>query len=147
MGITTEPTPTRRLFDVAEQIAEQLGAQRLELYRFERDAALIEASAGMAGYPTDPRVPLTWFPWSLGNIRSEEYVFIRNAGVLPTGPGSPLTLDDLGLVSALHVPVVDEIGRPVGAIAAYWCEECESWDTSLRESICSSAFAVLSQRN
>ena len=82
-----------------------------------------------------PSLPLWWFPWSLGNIRPDEYVFVRNAGPLPLEPRVGACVADLGMSSVLHMPVNVE-GRLVGAVCAYWAEERSSWSPVDRVEIC-----------
>lgn len=148
-NITTGLTRSRRAAEVAARIGVRLSAQRVEIYGFVDDHAELVARWGQANGAVmcaGSSVPLAWFPWSLGNIRPEEYMFIRNAGALALGPGDDRTIADLGMASVVHLPVVSAPAVAVGAICAYWSDERSSWDSSSREVLCSWAFDALSIR-
>lgn len=89
-------------------------------------------------------IPLEWFPWSIGNIRASEYVFVRNAGPLPRRPGSAQTLADVGMRSALHLPLAGDADL-VGAICVYWSDERPDWPSVEGDGVRSSGLAALSE--
>lgn len=130
--------------------AAAFGADRVELYAVDRlQVRLIELwtplAAGLDDRPRPRAVPLAWFPWSLGNIRPEEYLFVRNAAPLP-GPGDDgHTVGDLGMSSCVHVPVLRGAGT-VGSLCAYWASPRSSWDDRSREAACSWALEALARR-
>ncbi len=135
------------------RIGTRLGAQRVDVFAavdrrvarlHRRWIALGHGSAAFGTSPGDlaPTLPLWWFPWSLGNIRPEEYVFVRNAGPLPLEPGGGARIADLGMSSALHLPVTTG-GVLIGAVCAYWAEERSSWTSSDRSDVCGWAAASL----
>lgn len=154
-NITTGTTRPLGAEEIPARIGVHLGAQRVELYRVvdQRQAVLVRRWAAL-GSPDGPQqtrpIPLAWFPWSLGNIRPEEYMFIRNAGALSTCPAADdptldvtgVTIADLGMSSVVHVPVLGagpDPGTapvPVGAVCAYWVEERSSWPSASRELVC-----------
>lgn len=141
-NITSELARTRLVAEVSSRIGTRLDAQRVEIYRFVDGTAAHLVARWSPGVPPRstagaPRLPLVWFPWSLGNIRPEEYVFIRNAGALPVSPSDDRTIADLGMSSVVMMPVVNRPGNPVGAVCAYWSDERSSWDVSSREPVCS----------
>ena len=117
------------------RIGSALEAQRVELYRrgTEDAASVMELIGWWAalGHDSDPvgddqPIPATWFPWSLGNIRPASHVFVRNAAPLPFHPWSTVRLRDLGMGSALHLPLRHELTVD-GALCAYWADERENW--------------------
>lgn len=147
---TTALARSRRAAEVSARIGVRLDAQRVEVFRFVdgSSAELLArwAPAGGSAICAGLSVPLAWFPWSLGNIRPEEYMFVRNAGALHLGPDDHHTIADLGMASVLLVPVVSSPTVPVGAVCAYWSEERSSWDSSSRDVVCSWVLDALSTR-
>ena len=129
-----------RVLELLARIGSRLGCSRVELYAVvdEQHAAL--ASCWSPGARNDQRagstdpIDLQWFPWSLGNIKPNEYVFVRNAGTLPSRPGSDGIAPDLAMASALYLPIAAE-GRLRGAIAAYWPTERTEWAASDRDTL------------
>lgn len=148
MGNTTENLDRTRAVEIASRIGVRLSAQRVELYEFD-DSSHAELVARWVPGPvsiieaTTP-VPLTWFPWSLGNIRPEEYLFVRNAGALPLSAGDPRTISDLAMASVVHIPVMAISSLPIGSVCAYWSEEQSSWDCDARRAVCDWALDALS---
>lgn len=140
MGISESPA----------RIGGRLGAQRVEIFAFDESASatLVQAWSALGFKTVTPptRVPLAWFPWSLGNVRPREYLFVRNAGSLPYGPDTGMTMAELGMASVLHLPVSTSgaDGRVLGAACAYWSSEREDWSPDDRELVCSWAAEVLS---
>ena len=129
-----------RVLEVLARIGDRLGSSRVELYAVvdEQHAALASCwSPGdrsiQPAASTDP-IDLQWFPWSLGNIKPNEYVFVRNAGTLPSRPGSEGIAPDMAMASALYLPIAAE-GRLRGAIAAYWPTERTDWASSDRDTL------------
>ena len=129
-----------RVLEVLARIGDRLGSSRVELYAVvdEQHAVLAScwsprARSHQRGASTDP-IGLQWFPWSLGNIKPNEYVFVRNAGTLPSRPGSEGIAPDLEMASALYLPIVAE-GQHRGAIAAYWPTERKEWASSDRDTL------------
>lgn len=156
MGNTTEDlVRTRRVTEVASRIGGHLGAQRVEIYRCGPDEVTLVAAwspldasghhpstldgSPPGAVPVDgaTSLPTGWFPWSLGNLRPERYVLIRNAGALPAAPGGDLTIADLGMVSVVHLPVDLPPGEGAGSVCAYWSTERSSWEPASRDRVCS----------
>ncbi len=113
------------------RIAAAVGAQRAEIYARTDDAVRLtgwwaafghEVAPPGADRPVDP----DWFPWTLGNIRQARHVFVRNAGPLPLRPDHAHRIRDLGMGSALYLPVQDGIGC-IGALCVYWVLERDEW--------------------
>lgn len=115
-------------------------AQRIDLFRVEhhpgsnrRDVSQLAwwMTFGMpqpAALDPNRRLPLQWFPWSLGNIHSDHHVFVSNAGALPLEPSGRLRLRDLGVESALYLPLFYEAAQ-VGGLCAGWAVERSEWDS------------------
>jgi len=148
MGIsTTPPTHTERL----ARIGSRLEAQRVELFAIvdNRSASLVHhwAALGFAEFePSDVAsdVALEWFPWSLGNVRPAEYMFVRNAGSLPSSTDGS-SIAQLGMSSVLHLPLTFG-SNWLGALCVYWSDERSSWPLEDREWICAAALEDLSIR-
>ena len=148
MGNSTTPsTHTERL----ARIGSRLEAQRVELFSIiaNRSATLVHhwSAPGFVDERPEPgelEVPLEWFPWSLGNVRPAEYMFVRNAGSLPsTTTGS--SISQLGMSSVLHLPLT--FGSSwLGALCVYWSDERSLWPLDDREWICAAALEDLSIR-
>ena len=150
-NITTGITGQRDSVELSARIGARLGAQRVELYQFadpesarlhHRWSALGHSTLAARSVEPGETVPMAWFPWSLGNIRPEEYLFIRNAGALPAVHNGYGTIADSAMSSALLLPVIGQFG-PVGAVCAYWSVERSSWASEGRELVCSWARDVL----
>ncbi|MFN8049903.1 MAG: hypothetical protein U0Q22_00510 [Acidimicrobiales bacterium] len=158
MGNTTGITSRQRADEVAARIGGRLDAQRVELFEITVDGARLTRRWTALSHPAaefdagdgadEHEVPLGWFPWSLGNIRPSKYMFIRNAGALAVAHDSSTTIGDLGLTSALHLPVLGlapgicaaatlSSAPVIGAVCAYWSDERASWSSDDRELLCS----------
>lgn len=114
------------------RIGVELGAQRVELYlatpgHVELQAwwAALGYAAAPTGNPAPTRAPLTWFPWSLGNVRATEYVFVRNADPLPVNTDGA-TIGTLGFASAVHLPLQGQ-NRDRGSLCCYWSAARSRW--------------------
>lgn len=146
---TPVPSHSIDIVDSPARIGHRLGAQRVEIFTLVGDATTATLVSAWSAFDcktvTPPtRVPLTWFPWSLGNIRPREYLFVRNAGSLPYGPDGAITVAELGMASVLHLPVATGGDRRVaGAACAYWSSERSDWPSEARELVCSWAAEVL----
>lgn len=154
-NITTRSSGSTALEEACARTGDALDAQRVELYAVYdagRDtvdpagrAVLAHrwstTSLAAAGGPTE--LPFTWFPWSLGNVRPEEYLFVRNAGALPIAPRSSATLSTIGVASVLHLPVVSAPTMLVGAVSVYWSSGRSSWSSDRRGDVCSWALDAL----
>ncbi len=112
-----------------------LAADRVELWRLsDRTHVVLQASWQAAGSVTSvesstarsDQLEVAWFPWGLGNVRPHEYLFVRNAGPLPTRARGSQSMADASVGSSLHVPLVSSEG-PAGALCAMWTEEREGW--------------------
>lgn len=146
---TTDLARALRASEAAARIGVRLEADLVELYRVEDERAELSvrwARGVGSAICTGPVVPVAWFPWSLGNIRPEEYMFIRNAGALQVDPHERRTIADLGMSSVVHLPVVSTPPVVTGAVCAYWSDELSSWDPSSRDVVCSWASDALSNR-
>lgn len=128
------------------RIAGRLEAQRIELFTFDEHSARVCGRWTALGMPIDvaemQRIPLDWFPWSLGSVRPEEYLFVRNAGLLPMTTPPRLVGADLSIGAALMVPLV-AASTTAGALCVYWRDERQSWDSSERERVVDWAFQAL----
>ena len=122
------------------RIAAAVEAQRAELYTRSDDVVRLtgwwaalghEVAPPGADRPMDPE----WFPWTLGNIRRANHVFVRNAGPLPLRPDHEHRIRHLGMGSALYLPLQDGLGC-VGALCVYWAEERDGWPSELAEHLC-----------
>jgi hypothetical protein len=133
-GIGT--TSDEQLALTLARIGAALEAQRVELFeRHHRDGGgVMELVGWWAAMGQDEDavsrqpIPTSWFPWSLGNIRPASHVFVRNAAPLPFHPWSTVRLRDVGIGSALHLPLRHELTVD-GAICAYWADERDNWPT------------------
>ena len=147
---TTALARSRRAAEVSARIGVRLDAQRVEVHRFV-DGSTAElvarwATDGGSAICAGSSVPLTWFPWSLGNIRPEEYMFVRNAEELRLAPTDHRTIGDLGMSSVVLIPVMSSPAVPLGAVCAYWSVGRSSWDSGSRETVCSWVLDALSTR-
>lgn len=131
------------------RIADRLDAQRIELYEFRNDHAVLTGRWTAFEMPIDAsepeRLPLDWFPWSLGSVRPSEYLFVRNAGPLPVTVCRGLCITDLAVGSALMVPLIER-ARTIGALCVYWRDERQSWPSSERGPVLEWALDALSRR-
>lgn len=131
---TEEAVETHERSSIAEGLARigvAIGAQRTELYQHSADLTELVGWWAALGFEVPPPaasepIPLSWFPWTLGNIRQARHVFVRNAGPLPLRPQSPDRIHSLRMGSSLHLPVTVR-GVAVGAVCAYWAQEREDW--------------------
>jgi hypothetical protein len=120
--------------DPAEQLARiglLLDAQRVEIYRAVhgekfRRSALWTAQEFRHADLTVSELPAMWFPWSLGNVRPLEWVFVRNAATLPLTPNADVAIGDLNMASALHLPL-EANGATVGATCVLWSTLQTDW--------------------
>jgi hypothetical protein len=117
---------------VAENLARigvALGCERVELYGVTTDDT-VRLDAWWASLdhpnpsipPNAEPIPLSWFPWNLGNVFALHYMFVRNADALMSHPNDPLEVGDLGFASVLHV-ALKRSDRPLGSICCFWAEE------------------------
>ena len=114
------------------RIGVRLAAQRVELFRAVGDSVHLEAWWGSLGHEQNladctAEISDAWFPWSLGNLRPAESLFVENAATLRCAPGGG-TIGELGFNSALHLPLFTA-DRLVGATCVYWAREQSGWDT------------------
>ncbi|NLA36399.1 MAG: GAF domain-containing protein [Actinobacteria bacterium] len=130
-----EPKPDDRTTLLA-RIGDRLDAQRVELFAFDDDTAQLLGRWTALGMPIDveelQRIPLDWFPWSLGSVRPAEYLFVRNAGLLPMTTPPRIVGADLAIEAALMIPLVGG-SATTGALCVYWRDERQSWESSARE--------------
>jgi hypothetical protein len=113
------------------RIAAAVEAQRAEIYTRSGDAVRLTGWWAALGHEVEPPdadrpVDPEWFPWTLGNIRQARHVFVRNAGPLPLRPDHEHRIRDLGMGSALYLPVLDGLGC-IGAVCVYWVLERDTW--------------------
>ncbi len=145
-NITSRRTRPLNAAEVAARVAARLDAQIVELYAI-RDGSAVDPIAWWTApgvtAPISGSVALTWFPWSLGNVRPQHYLFVRNAGALPSRPEHGGTIGELGISSALHVPIQSNPATTIGALCAYWVDERLSWEEEERDVVCSWALDVL----
>jgi hypothetical protein len=132
-GSTGSP-PTRTTEGLA-RIAAAVEAQRAEIYTRTDDAVRLVGWWAALGHdvelPTGERpMDPDWFPWTLGNIRRAHHVFVRNAGPLPLRPDHAHRIRDLGMGSALYLPVEDGLGC-IAALCLYWAIERDDWPSDL----------------
>lgn len=137
------------------RVADLITAQRVELFQITAGLRGSRTNATMIAWwrahdmpdarSVDDQTVLStsWFPWSLGNIPSDREVFIRNAGPLPTDPTCRQRLRDLGIESALYLPLhySDEL---IGALCCGWREERSGWDREHLEKLQEWGTTVLS---
>ena len=145
-NITSRRARPLNAAEVAARVAARLDAQIVELYAI-RDGSAVDPIARWTApgvtTPASESVALTWFPWSLGNVRPQHYLFVRNAGALPSRPEHGGTIGELGISSALHLPIQSRPSATIGAVCAYWVDERSSWDDDERDAVCSWALDVL----
>lgn len=134
------------------RIGVAVSAQNVELYSIppENGDANLVANWSSFDHPLPPisaedkSVPLAWFPWSLGNVRPDEYLFVRNAATLPVASAGAGTIGDRGMSSVLHVPLtVNQSVR--GGLCVYWADEREAWDANALHQLCEWSTRALSQ--
>ena len=131
------------------RVGMALGAQRVELFS-TTDAAHVHLECCWAVTPLDLRdrpathdeLPLGWFPWGLGMIKPNEYVFVQNAGQLPVDPDGARTLAELSVGSTLHIPLVDNASLR-GALCVMWVGERRSWSISRYRQVVDLALSAL----
>ncbi len=122
----TEAPGAGRLAESLARIGVALKAHRVELHRrssTEVDLVGWWSARGHVGrpVPVPARQSVAWFPWNLANIRPEEHLFVRNAELLPLDADNVTHVGDLGMRSAMFVPLVVVAGdEAVGGISAYW---------------------------
>lgn len=145
-NITSRQARPLNAAEVAARIAARLDAEIVELYAV-RDGSEVDPVARWTvpgvTTPGSGSVALAWFPWSLGNIRPQHYLFVRNAGALPLRPDDGWAIGDLGINSALHLPIQARPTTTIGAVCAYWVDERSSWEEAERDVVCSWALDVL----
>lgn len=141
--------------DAVEHLARvgvAVSAQIVELYSIPPDTenATLVANWSSFEHPLDAvsdadrSVPLDWFPWSLGNVRPDEYFFVKNAETLPLSSSGDGTVSDRGMASVLHVPLT--INQTVrGGLCVYWADERDSWNTPALHQLCEWSARALSQ--
>lgn len=131
-------TDTTRV--LLSRVGDRLGADRVELFSFDSTVATVVDRWVAMGMPIalgeNREVPLGWFPWSLGSIRPNEYLFVRNAGMLPMSEPPMLIGADLSIGAALMLPLIVG-GSTLGALCVYWREERQTWESSERELVAS----------
>lgn len=138
--ITTEHVPVRgtsqrggtpRLAESLARMGVLVGAQRVELFVSRPEGMQLAGWWAALGFEITPpssgrALPHRWFPWSLGNLRPQNHVFVRNAADLPLRPRGRTSIGDLGMGSCLHLPLHDGV-ELIGAVCAYWCEARDDW--------------------
>jgi hypothetical protein len=138
--ITTEHVPVRgtttqggtpRLAESLARMGVLIDAQRVELFIARPTGMLLAGWWAALGHEVAPPasgrpLPHRWFPWSLGNLRPQNHVFVRNAAELPIRPSSRMTVGDLGMGSCLHLPLHDRV-ELIGAVWAFWEEARDDW--------------------
>lgn len=133
---TTADAGSDRLAESLARIGVLLGVQRVELFRRDDDIySLVGWWTALGHEPSDDVVgpqPLrsNWFPWSLGNVRPTESLFVRNGGSLPTRPGGGRRVRDLGMAATLCLPLSDgptDLSEHLGALCLYWADEQTDW--------------------
>ena len=133
---TTDHAGADRLAESLARIGVLLESQRVELFRRSDDEySLIGWWTALGhGAEVDPVAPypvqVSWFPWSLGHVRPTESLFVRNGGSQPTRPGGGRRMRNLGMGSAVCLPLADcpgDVGPALGAVCAYWATERPDW--------------------
>lgn len=71
--------------------------------------------------------PVSWFPWGLGSVSPDRFLLVDHAAPLPVAPGSRFRLGDLGVRSALHLPLREQ-ERVTGALVVLWRQPRLAWD-------------------
>lgn len=72
-------------------------------------------------------IDANWFPWGLGGTNPERFMFIGEAGALPSTIDSTGTLADRGITSCAHLPLIER-GSPIGYLQIHWGETRLVWD-------------------
>lgn len=133
---TTTTGGADRLAESLARIGVLLGVQRVELFRREHSVYSLVGYWTAIGHEPPPDVVVSspvrpeWFPWSLGNVRPTESLFVRNGGSLPTRPGGGRRVRDYGMTSALCLPLTDgptDESQHLGGLCVYWAEEQTAW--------------------
>ena len=119
--------------ELLSRIGGALAAQRTEFFRFAATGqAVLVAAFEVATMPPSgisyehASLSLGWFPWSLGNIKPVDYLFVRNASSLPVTPDSHSSLGDYGFSSVIHFPIMNN-ALVVAGVCAYWTEPRSDW--------------------
>ena len=129
--IAVPDTGAARTAEQLARIGVLVGGQRTELFVRRGDGMELRVAWSAPGHEsatdpwTDP-IPFSWFPWSLGNIRPANHVFVRNAAALPLQPTGDSRVQDLGMGSCLHLPLHEGI-EAIGAVCVYWVDERDDW--------------------
>jgi hypothetical protein len=129
LGATRAGAP--HLAESLARIGVMLDAQRTELFRHVSAGMDLTGWWAAQGFEIDafedtPPMPTSWFPWSLGNIRPMSHVFVCNAGPLSLRPASSARVRDIGMGSALHLPLHNGT-EVIGAVCVYWADEQDDW--------------------
>lgn len=75
-------------------------------------------------------LPNGWFPWGLAPMNPQRFVFVEAAGKLPALPGSEMKLEDFGIESCLHLPILER-DVPLGYMQVFWPETRLVWDDEM----------------
>lgn len=110
--------------------AEMAGAEQSALY-----VSLDEAMGCVALCPPHLESPLSIpqsakrFPWNIGTVMASRFVLVEDASTLvaSSGTSTDTTLGELGIASALHLPLWAG-NRLMGALHLYWDESVTDWD-------------------
>lgn len=122
---------TNELLDAGVSLAaEHTGADGMVLYRNDGDRVRVVRRLRTAWSPRPEELPADWFPWSLGQVSPNRFLFVADCRSLPVGPGASPSLGDLGIRSCVHLPVLER-NQPVGSLQLYWTEPQTAWDDAM----------------
>lgn len=78
-------------------------------------------------HQVDAGGPMTWFPWGLAPVNPRRFLLIADARALRFASSGRSTFEDLGIRSAMHMPLVER-GQPIGALQLHWKAPRLAWD-------------------
>lgn len=124
-------TTTNELLDRGVSLAaEHSGADGLVLFRNDGDSVRVVRRLRSVWTPRPEELPASWFPWSLGSMSPNRFLFVADCRSLPIGPGSSPTLGDIGVHSCVHLPILER-AHTVGAMQLFWKEPLGAWDDNV----------------
>lgn len=131
LATTAATTGTNELLDHGVSLAaEHSGADGVVLFRYDGEAVRVVRRLRSVWTPRPEELPANWFPWSLGSMSPNRFLFVADCRSLPIGPGSSPLLGDIGVHSCVHLPILER-SHTAGAMQLFWKDPLGAWDDAV----------------
>ncbi|MEI7887279.1 MAG: GAF domain-containing protein [Actinomycetes bacterium] len=119
-------TPSEILRDGLDLIRQECRSDLVTLSS-TRNHVVTNLGASPSWAVLESPVSADWFPWGLGMVQPQRFLFLQRAELLPADPMNSRTLGDRGVCSSLHLPILER-QQPIGALQIYWSTPRQDWD-------------------